>query len=400
MPSPTEPRALLDALKSGAALPDFPADAVESARTLARDAAIANPAAVDALPEPLACAVLEAAVIAGSPVLPEALALSRRKAVAKAAKRAAYRLKSRGIAVAEPHRPESDTTPATAPTPEALPALLSPTTGNGEFALVLGRPLRGGGIELVQALISDETGVHELAISEVSRATYRKMLKESRAGRYAAEVPHALAGEQLAQAAGRNLRTHTPFPHGLDMALRHHALQPTEEPTLPPPEPEDERLALTEGARLHETPEIAQWLPPEEELRRVVGKMDEVKVSPLALSPIQREEQLQQAVLALAHAFFTPAMRQHYARRLWRMAEFFERTERTQEARVARAEARRLFHGPAEPPSPFTERLFEKVLRLARMPPGQEPLETTEAAEASPAPATSERRSPGGLIIP
>ncbi len=402
MPSPTEPRDLLDALNSGAALPDFAAEAVESARTLARDAALANPAAVEQLPEPLALAVLEAAVIAGSPVLAEALSASSRKALAKAAKRAAYRLRSRGVAVAEAPRPQADPTPPTASTPEALPALLSPTTGNGEFALVLGRPLRGGGLELVQALVSDETGVHELAISEVSRGNFRKMFKDSRAGRYAAEVPHGLAAALLAEAAGRNLRTHTAFPRGLDMALRHHGVQPAEEPTLPPPEPDDERLAITEGASLHEVPEIAQWLPPEGELRRVVGKMDEVVVSPLALSPVQREEQLLQSVRALAHEFFTPAMRQHYARRLWRVAEFLERTERAHPAQVARAEARRLFHGPTEPPSRFAERLYEKVLTLARMPRGAAAPapENTKAAEASPAPETSERRSPGGLILP
>jgi len=402
MPSPTDPRALLDALNSGTALPDFAEEALESARTLARDAAIANPAAVAQLPEPLALAVLEAAVIAGSPVLAEALAASGHKSLAKAAKRAAYRLRSRGVAVAEPPRPEADPTPPTAATPEALPALLSPTTGTGEFALVLGRPLRGGGIELVQALVSDETGVHELAISEVSRGNFRKMLKASRAGRYAAEVPHELAAALLAEAAGRNLRTHTAFPRGLDMALRHHGVQPAEEPTPPPPEPDDERLAVTEGASLHEVPEIAQWLPPEGELRRVVGKMDEVGVSPLALSPVQREEQLLQSVRALAHEFFTPAMRQHYARRLWRVAEFLERTERAHPAQVARAEARRLFHGATEPPSRFAERLYEKVLQLARMPrgaaaPGPAP-ENAKAAEASPAP--DERRSPGGLILP
>lgn len=400
MPS-NEPRALLDALNSGDALADFAPDAVEAARTLARDAAQANPAAVEQLPEPLALAVLEAAVLAGSPELPEALSTARAKGLAKAAKRAAYRLRSRGVAVAEPHRPEADTTPPTAPVAESLAALLSPTTGTGEYALVLARPLKGGGVETVQALCSDEEGVKELAISEVSRGNYRKMHKDAHAGRYAAEVAHDKGAALLAEAAGRNLRTRTPFPHGLDMALRHHGVQPTEEPTLPPLEPDDERLAVTEGASLHETPEIAQWLPPEDELRRVVGKLDEVGVSPLALSPVQREEQLLQSVRALAHAFFTPAMRQHYARRLWRMADVFEGTGRAHPAQVARAEARRLFHGPTEPPSRFAERLYEKVLQLARMPrkgAGPAP-ETAKAAEESPTPS-SEQRSPGGLIIP
>ncbi|XXF75885.1 hypothetical protein P2318_22880 [Myxococcaceae bacterium GXIMD 01537] len=396
LPPTDDPRALLDALMSGAALSDFPAEAVESARTLARDAAVANPAAVEALPEPLILAVLEGAVLAGSPVLPEALCTSRSKVVAKAARRAAYRLRSRGVAVKDAERPDTDVTPPTAPTPEALPALLSATTASGQFALVLARPLQGGGLELVQALISDDTGVLELSLSEVSRGGFRRLVRDARTQQHAVEVPREEAAALLAEGAGLNLRSHTPFPHGLELALRHHGVQPLPEGrTLPPPEPGDERLAVTEGAQLHEAPELRRWLPPEPELRRMLAKLDEVDVSPLALSPVQRQEQLLQAVRALAHAWFTPPVRQHYARRLWRTALYFERGGREHLAEVARAEARRLFHGPEEPPSRFAEALFEKALSLLLA----EAPGSTEAAEGPTAPA-EERRSPGGLIIP
>jgi hypothetical protein len=82
------------------------------------------------------------------------------------------------------------------------------------------------------------------------------------------------------------------------------------------------------------------------------------------------------------------------------MADFFERTSRASAAQVARAEARRLFHGPEEPFSRFAEFLFEKVLASALVQAaaqGQAPGPTPPAA---PAPSTAERRSPGGLIIP
>jgi hypothetical protein len=98
MPNPHEPRPLLDALRSGAPLPDFAPEAVEQARTLAKDAAAATAAAVEALPAPLAEAILEGAVIAGSTTLPEALSRSSVKPLAKAAKKALYRLRSKGVA--------------------------------------------------------------------------------------------------------------------------------------------------------------------------------------------------------------------------------------------------------------------------------------------------------------
>ncbi|HME90712.1 MAG TPA: hypothetical protein VKE49_04760, partial [Myxococcaceae bacterium] len=73
------------------------------------------------------------------------------------------------------------------------------------------------------------------------------------------------------------------------------------------------------------------------------------------------------------------------------------------QAQLARAEARRLFHGPTEPFSRFGEFLFEKVLwlsqraRAGEMPQTPGPGETTAPQQPQ---ASGERRSPGGLILP
>jgi hypothetical protein len=398
MPSPLEPRSLLDALRSGAPLPDFAPDAVEQARTLAQDAAAAPPAAVEALPTALAEALLEAAVLAGSAALPEALSRSGVKALAKAAKKALYRLRSRGIAVAEAPRPVAEA--PRAPEPEALPCLVTSVTSDGKRGLVLGRSLREG-IESVQAVLSDELGVIELTLSEVKRGGYRQRVKEARATGIAVEISREQGAALLAEAAALNLRSRTPFPRDLDMALRHHGVQPaTTEPTLPPPEPEDVQGVLR-GHTLHETSEISHWVPPQAELRKVVQKIEEVATSPLALSGAQKEEQTLQAIRTLARAFFTPEVRRRYALRLWAMADFFERSARPEPAQVARAEARRLFHGPEEPFSRFAEFLFEKVLLSAlAQAAAQGTAPGTSAPPAAPAPSTTERRSPGGLIIP
>src|SRR5690242_20886312 len=100
-------RPLLDALRAGTPLPDLPSDAVERARTLAAEPASAPPADVESLPEPLALALLEGAVLAGHPALAEALASSGNKVLVKAARKALYRLRSRGVEVAGPARPSA-----------------------------------------------------------------------------------------------------------------------------------------------------------------------------------------------------------------------------------------------------------------------------------------------------
>lgn len=405
-PSSSDPRSLLDALRAGTPLPSFPADAVEAARALVGNPGAASPAAVEPLPEALAAAVLEAAVLEGQPALPEALSASPVKPLAKAAKKALYRLRSRGVAVPEAPRPAAPEAPRPAATPEALPGLVSAMTSQGERGLVLARVLRGSaGVEMVQAQLSDVRGVVALQLGDKSRANWRKLVKEGLAHGGIVELPAAEAAALLAEAAGANLRSHTPFPAGLDVALRHFGVQPQGEPTvLPPPEPEDVRRAL-EGDVLHATPELASWLPPEGEMRRLVQKVDEVVNSPLALSDVQRQEQLQQAVHSVVREYFTPELRQRYALRLWRMADYFERSGRPREAEIARGEARRFFHGELEPYSRFAERLFDKVLALVAASGMQAGGPRTPAAAPSgsgPAPeaAAHERRSPGGLILP
>ncbi|RKG67195.1 hypothetical protein D7V88_41220, partial [Corallococcus terminator] len=170
---------------------------------------------------------------------------------------------------------------------------------------------------------------------------------------------------------------------------------------LPAPKPDDVRHAL-EGDQLHATPELAEWMPPDTHVQRLMEQVGELASSPLALSASQRQEQVRQKVLDAARAYFTPEVRQRYARRLWRMAAFFENTARPLQAAMARGEARRLFHGVEEPYSRFAETLFAKVVVLAAAGAQAQAAAATGAPASGepPAPATPERRGPGGLILP
>ncbi|HYO70863.1 MAG TPA: hypothetical protein VEU33_32765 [Archangium sp.] len=407
-----DPRPLLDALRAGTPVPGFPSDAVERARSLAAEPASAPPADVEALPEPLALALLEGTVLAGQPALAEALAASGNKGLAKAARKALYRLRSRGVEVAEP--PRSSASEPSRPVvlgPEPLPALLTSIDGTGERVLEIARPLRGGGVEAIQFLYSDEQGVQRLQVTELSRGEYRRVVKQatSPGDDAAVELSHTEALERLTAAVGLNLRMRRPFPPGLDAVLRHLGVQARDVPLeIPPPEPEDERLAH-EGHRLHEEPEMRGWLPPLAELERLAHTVEELEASPLALTMAQRNEELIQAAHTQAHVFFAvPAMRQLYAGRLWEMALHFERIGKEQPARFARAEARRLAHGVTEPPSRYAERLFEKALLLTlaqrAAPEASTPAEVRTRARAAEQQrarsAETERRSPGGIILP
>ncbi|RKH72342.1 hypothetical protein [Corallococcus aberystwythensis] len=393
-PASTEPRPLLDALRAGTPLPAFPEADVEQARKLAGDVGSASAASVEALPEALAGAVLEAAVLAGHVALPETLSASPVKPLAKAAKKALYRLRSRGVTPPEAPKPAPP-----APAPETLPTLVTLVSSAGQYGLLLTRVVRGG-VELLQVIASDEQGVLELNRTEQSRGDIRRILKHGLQNGFGMEVSREEGARLLAEAAALNLRTRTPFPPDLEAALRHHGVQPVHEPEpLPSPEPDDVRRAL-EGDQLHATPELAEWMPPDAEVRALMEQVQALASSPLALSGAQRQEQVRQRVLDAARAFFTPEVRQRYARRLWRMAAFFDATGRALQADIARGEARRLFHGLDEPFSRFAETLFAKVVVLAAAGAQAQAAQAATAPGEPPEGPTNERRSPGGLILP
>ncbi|MGA9525778.1 MAG: hypothetical protein WBV82_30245 [Myxococcaceae bacterium] len=402
MTTENERREIVHALRSGESLP-FPPQAVEKARTLLHDPVYARAAEVEELPEALALAVLDASVQAGVTTLADVLSGSAKKPLAKAAKKALYQLRSKGVAV-----PEKKPEVAARPEPqreEAPPSLVSAITGNGERALIVGRPIRGR-IETLQMVIADEHGVVHLGTQEISRGQYRNLLKDAHRpdAPSAVEIPYDQARELVAEATGTNLRSKTPFPGGLELALHHLGVTSWEQPRqLPPPEPDDQGLAAR-GASLHDEPEIRQWLPPIDTLRQLALKAQEIATSALYMDENQRAQQLRHTVQTMAEGFFTEPMRQLYGRRLWHMADLFERSTRPEQARIARAEARRLFHGAPGLFSPFGVKLFEKVLELsgpqfgAPLAEGPEAQATTEAPnEEGPA---GERKSPGGLILP
>jgi hypothetical protein len=361
------------------------------------------------LPDELALAVLEAAVAMRRVGPAEKLSLHPDREVAKAARRALYQLRSAGVAVAGRVRgPEAPPPAVPAPaTAEPLQGFATVPDGTGQRALLLAQPVRGG-VEVVEALVSDDLGLLSISRVEMSRSAWRKLTQQLEGDRLlplSAEEGRAL----LAEAVRRNLVTRTPFPPDSDVALRHLGVETasSELPSLPAPEDGDAALAVESGA-LHREPELAGWLPPESELKRLALRVDELRTSPLALSPEQQADALRDRIRSQAEEFFDPSRRRLYARRLWTVAEALERRGAEHLARVAQGTARRLFHGSPGLLPPFAEQLFVKVLALMGRPPGARgPAqpgtgvgeEGGGGATGSEAPA-GERRSPGGLILP
>lgn len=329
-----------------------------------------TPEQVETLPADQVEAVLAAWVKAKRTELPEALAGSKSKPLAKLAKKALYQLKSVGLDVKDTSAPTPDAPKATeAGEPAGLPGVLSPVVGTGERAILFAAPVRGGGLEIFQGIISDEFGLVQLGLGQTNRNVYRARVKElERDGALQVlKVPLSRMKEELGRAMALNERTNTRMPEDWETALRRLGVTP-QDPDFPIPSPEaDDAEVAKLAAALHREAELAQWMPSEADLATLAQKAQEVRSSPLALTDAQKAEQLAHKATALAQASIDADKRRLYARRLWHTAELFDATGRAEAARLARAEARLLFHGTS--PSLFLEKMYGKAAETAAPPP-------------------------------
>ncbi len=343
-------------------------------------------AEVEALPEAAAGEVLAAWVKAKRAELPEALVQSRSKVHAKLAKKALYQLRSSGVAVKEAE-PEKGPAPAAAASPrEELMGVISPMLGTGDRAIFFARPMRGGGVEVVQGIINDELGLTLFESGASNKSTFKRRLDELRALKDLKVL--IVPWERMRLELGRGLalceRTRTVIAPDAENALRRFGVTP-EDPEFPIPalEAGDEALAIN-AASLAKEQELAQWLPPDTLLTELVKEHDSLEKSPLTLTGAQKRERLEQTAQALAQTFLTAPMRQRYARRLWGMAELFDASGRAEAASLARAEARRLFHTQGE--SRFVASLFHRAVELTEKP---VPEVDVQAPSRMPAPRRS-----------
>lgn len=359
---------LLELLQSGADLPDFDPAQVTAARALIAAPAEGSIEEVVSLAPALAEAVLQSAVLARAPELATRLVAAQDvpRPLVKAAKRALHQLRSAGVEVPDAH-PTGVPIPLVQQPEAALPSLLLPVDGTGEYGLIVCRPLDGK-VQVHQLIASDTEGIVGLERMTRSRDQYRKLLRVliREQQQPVIEISDDDIRRELGQAIRRNHDSGTAFPPGLHVLIAHYGVGPLALPPLPPPEPEDVVLARM-SVQLFNEPLIKGWYPPESELRAMVQRLDEIESSKLSLTDAQKRDQIVATVRGQAARFFTPEMRQHFAQRLWFLVPFLEaHGEAPSSAGIARAEARTLVSGDLHAPTVFGQELFERALRLSK----------------------------------
>jgi hypothetical protein len=359
-----------------ATLAGVPREEAGRAARLLSGLARARPEDVLTLPGPLAAALGRAAAAAGRADLLAALAGHPGKEVVKEAKRGLHLLRTRGVSVPELPAPPAPA-PAPAPAEPPLPAFASAPDGRGERAVWMARNVPGKGIEICQAVISDERGLVEAHVGLLGRKEWRAFagsLVERGAAMAVAEVPAARAHALVADARALNETTGERVPEGADLWLaRLGPLARAEpEPEPGPLPPGEEAEALLASADLHQLPLLRGWLADEAHLRATAARLDEVAASPLYLDERQRAEQAARVVAEAVESWLDPGRRALLARRLHAVARHLLDRNQPGHARAAAAAARALAAGTPGREIPFARLLLEKAFPPAP-PPGVAP---------------------------
>ncbi len=305
---------------------------------------------------------LDAWVAARRTELPQALAASKSKPHAKLAKQALYRLRSNGLEVAAPAPVIDVPAPLPRAPAEEFPAVLSGILGTGERALFFARPVRGGGLEVFQGVMSDEQGLIQLEGGTSKRGVYRARMKEleNDPTMKVLLVPWSRMQLELGRAIVQNDRARNPISNEVMDIIRHLGLEPDRSTvTIEAPKPGDEALCAR-AASLYREKELFSWLPSEPIMLALGEQITALEKSPLALTDAQKFEQFTAKANAAALEYLTTERRRIYSRRLHATAELFAFTRRPEQAALAEAEARALEHGTAR--SLFFEAMFARVL--------------------------------------
>jgi hypothetical protein len=277
-----------------------------------------------------------------------------------------------------------------------FPCLLSSPLGDGERLLVVPLP-QGKDLDsliLATLRISDFHGIMECQTSWLKSEGYAEIMAAARGIKPIGPLPVSLdeAKRVLAETAAINPDAGTPVPHFAERLLRWFRVEPRPAPDLPVPTEED-ALVAAQGQLLHLELEVQPWIPAPEIRETLEQCVVDVLTSQDPPTAEAREQLCRENLYMVAAQAITPGVRRLMGRRLWNLADFFERSGRPEQARLARAEAKRQYHDVPEGPTPFENGIFQKLLlrvqiRLSgrEVPPPDQPLPGLAEALAAKAP--------------
>jgi hypothetical protein len=301
-------------------------------------------------------------------LLQRMLQVTKEKKVQKIIKRSLYRLKSKGIAVAEilPEKKISILRPLQTESPKGFGGGFDFL---GQRFLLLAIPHTGRGWTVMQGVISDTEGLIDFSGEEMARKGFKGFFEEIQGKSLfpLVEMESSYVGFLFFQAYQLSLEKKRTLPQDYlhlkneiegvkkvyERPLIYSFLQADEISG-------DDRI-LRRGGELFKADVINTWRIEEEEIRPYADEVWEAEASKIVLTQIQKEARFQGVYQKALSDLFTNEKRFLYQRRLEEMAYIFFKLGREEEARISLAVAIDL-EKPLNPfqPDPF---LFQLVIK-------------------------------------
>jgi hypothetical protein len=276
------------------------------------------------------------------------------KDIKREARRSLFKLAQRGMTI-----PRAEDAGIAKPRPALklgpeIEGYISSVDGAGVRLVWLTRPQPDGGLQLLQGMVSDRTGLERASGALIKRKELREQaqaIKESH-GIQMISVPWEYADQMLyesyekAKSLGQG-RTE----HFSSLRAAFNPLKPK-----PAPHPIHSRLS-PDGARaeawrersrrLLDEPEFRFWILDDDWMAPYLERVEQARESRLVLNEVQKEERVSAIVRDAARKIFAGETGRVFARRMEDMALYLLETGREEPAKLALAVALQLAEGEA-----------------------------------------------------
>jgi len=272
--------------------------------------------------------------------------LFHEKPVQKAIRKAAFRLRQKGIILPEREDPSGPVL-KTAKTAESDPAAyLGPIDGTGSRPIFICAPQRTGGVGVAVGVVNDELGVIEFAFTRHSKKRMKEIKElffSKLPNMVETTLSHAVdvlerAYEAKGTGAGDSARAYLQFrPWLLERSSRMQ--RPAVHDFLPPVTVSSGPLTEAQVQRLFEHGLMASWIVDLKSLRPLIEAIRKAEESRLFISEGQRLEHIQRIEHEALSKVFSEDRRQALKYRLEEMAYVFLKSNEEGLARACSAVA-------------------------------------------------------------
>jgi hypothetical protein len=323
----------------------------------------------------------------------------RASKLAKAARTAAHRLRSKGVEVVV-----TITTEDGVEVPvelEAEKSLISQYDGRGQRIVWLAQS-ETRGLMLHRARVSWRGGLLELKTGSTTRREYRNVLRDLEQRELMTARCDEAAASWLLQAAARQTKAlGRGLPEGYLLASR--LLTGRRDAPHPGLAVEPDASELLE---LYERPELfIGWMPEEDAMQQLALKLQEVATSTILVDEAQRRQRATEVLeAAAAEHFATERAREDTRRFMLDAAHLLALREQPQDAARLRAAAD-LFEAADVVDHPFALRFFERFIDLSKVVAGPQAHHHHHHDHDGPCDHPDHQHEPegsgdGGLIVP